>query len=290
MKRLGLIAWLYCGLPCGGAQAEPRALLVGVGDYNLPGAELPGIDTDIRLMTEASRWMGFSDDQVLVLESEQATQSRVEWALQRWLVDGVDADDPVLIYFSGHGVRVWDESGDEADDLHDEALLLFDAHPVELKGRPSLDGLLLDDRFGDYLKQIPSRQVLVLVDACHSGSVNKDLGDALGRKTKFYAYPGMPSGTGSLRISNGEDKGANYLVISAAGDDEQALPSEQGSYFTLGIYQRLKHARAGQQSIDARELMQAAQAYISDQVVPAYRYHPHLSGNPALARRPIVLH
>lgn len=223
-------------------QAEGRALLIGVGRYQAPGADLPGVGKDLAMMRRAAGWLGFAPRRIRIVEDEAATLSAVEDALGNWLREGVEPNDPVLIYFSGHGSRIWDEDGDESRDGADEVLMLHDARPILRDGRRTLDGVLVDDRFAELLRAIPSRRVLVLVDACHSGTVVKGLPfPALADRplAKFYRYPGMPAGGGGLELRDPE---ANFLALSAAGDDEEALPSENGSYFTRGLYRALQTA------------------------------------------------
>lgn len=268
--------------------SEGRALLIGIGHYQIPGADLPGVDRDLEFMQEVARWLGYPPAAIRTLSDADATLEKVESFMGSWLKEGLAPDDPVLIYFSGHGTRIPDENGDEGSDGADEVLMMYDARPVEHDGQPTLDGVLVDDRFSELLRALPSRRVLVLVDACHSGSAVKDLDRLLGDQpmTKAYTYPGMPAGGGALLF---EDDSANYLAISAAGDEEEALPSPEGSYFTRGIHQALRQARRLGLSVTPRDIAAASRRYIYAQVRPAYGYSPRISGNPRLATRPLPL-
>src|SRR4029077_12715381 len=86
------------------ALANPRALLIGVGD--VPNNALPAIDLDIDNMKKVAQVMGFRPGDIKVLFDEQATYANVRRALATWVREGVGPDDRVLIYFSGHGTRV----------------------------------------------------------------------------------------------------------------------------------------------------------------------------------------
>ena len=136
--RLLLFIALVCffsgtGLPSI-ARAGDRALLVGVGKYRNPRANLSGIDLDIRMMKGMAHLMGFSDSQIKVIENERATASNVETAINEWLVKGAGSGDRVLFYFSGHGSQIPDRNGDE-EDKSDEALVLHDVRVVKENGR-----------------------------------------------------------------------------------------------------------------------------------------------------------
>ena len=199
--RLLLFIALVCffsgtGLPSI-ARAGDRALLVGVGKYRNPRANLSGIDLDIRMMKDMAHLMGFSDSQIKVIENERATASNVETAINEWLVKGAGSGDRVLFYFSGHGSQIPDRNGDE-EDKSDEALVLHDVRVVQESGRKTLKGVLVDDRFHQLLGKMRSRNILVLLDCCHSGTATKGLSletrsiQVDQAMVKFFYYEGMP--------------------------------------------------------------------------------------------------
>ena len=138
-----------------------------------------------------------------------------------------------MIYFSGHGSFIPDSDGDEVDQ-RDEVLLLHDSDVVERNGRKTLVNALVDDRFAQLLKAIPSDNIVVLVDACHSGISTRSLhmkgtGLAVGEGIeKFFSYRGMPATRPSsfgkdvvLRIGGRER--FNYVLLSAADEDEKSI-------------------------------------------------------------------
>ncbi|MBK6904968.1 MAG: caspase family protein [Saprospirales bacterium] len=79
----------------------------------------------------------------------------------------MNAGDIAFVHFTGHGLQIPDNDGDEPDGM-DEALVLFDSR---LNDDASL---LRDDQMWALLEKLcekagPSGQVLVLIDACHAG-------------------------------------------------------------------------------------------------------------------------
>ena len=200
----------------GAVRASPRALLIGVAD--VPHNELPGVDLDIDNMRKIAELMGFAGGDVKVLLNQHATYANVKGALGSWVRDGVKPEDPVLIYFSGHGTRVPDPEPGQAGGV-DDALVMHDVQRATLQGRASLKNVLIGHEFGAALAAIPSQHVLVLVDACHSGSATRNiitlgnhrLGVGSGNQ-KFFFYPGMPSGTTrALRAPTGAE---NYAWLN----------------------------------------------------------------------------
>lgn len=292
MRRL--LALLLLTLCAVAAQAEDRALLIGVGQYRDRGmgADLPGIELDIGVMKEVAEHLGFRPAATRVLLHEQATLAAVRQALQQWLVEGTSATDRVLLYYSGHGTQLPDEDGDEDDGL-DEAWALHDMAPAHRQGRATLDGVLLDDELAETLARIPSRQVVVLVDACHSGTSTRSFLGGLPRLGaqqavgKFYRVPqgeAAPA-VAPRRQLPGSDK---HLAISAARDAEQSLATERGSVFTMALREAI-HARREKGQVSMRELWHEATTFIATRLDGTLRFHPQLDGNLAMADVPVPL-
>ncbi len=290
---LGLVAATFVG--GSDAMAENRALLIGVGNYKNPQYNLPGIDLDLNIMKDVARYMGYKPSQIKVLRNRQASLANTMITMENWLVKGVGANDRVLLYYSGHGTNVPDQNGDEADQ-QDEVLTMYDLKVVNVDNKPSLKGVMLDDDLNRILGQIKSRQVLVLVDACHSGTSTKsvDLGGMFSGESsaveKFFYYPGMSANKGfSVSTSESGKTSDNYVSIGAAQDSERSLASYSGSFFTLGVKQTVEEAIRQGRDLTPEALTEGAASYIARKVSPAKVYHPQLIGNAALAGKPLGL-
>jgi metacaspase-1 len=276
----------------GPSVAASRVLLVGVGKYQLPNNDLPGIDLDIENMKHVAKIMGFAPAEIRVLFDAQATHTGVKSALTTWLRDGVGPDDRVLIYFSGHGTRVPDPRPAKAGEV-DDALVLHDVRTAKISGRPSLANVLLGYEFGEALAAIPSKHVLVLVDACHSGTATRTL--ALGNRrlgndsgtVKYFKWPDAPTGhTRGLKVATG---GENYAAVSAARDDEYAIATEHGGLFTLGVLESIDAASRESRRPTVAELRSATAAFIEKHTDEQSRHHPVADGNQQLIAAPLDL-
>ncbi|GAB1267888.1 caspase family protein [Aurantivibrio infirmus] len=278
---------------------EDRVLLVGVGDYQYGDNDLPGINYDIDAMVNVSKLMGFKDNQIKILRDTEATEKNVANAMLTWLVDGVKADDRVLFYFSGHGSRFKDSSGDETDDKKDETILTSDFRIVNENGKRYVAGAIVDDTLGKILEKIPSKHVMVFIDACNSGTATRSL-DAdpslLGVSKTYSKYlhhgfddvaadPDIEAATSSQRaigvkaaVLDGSSD--NYVALTAAKDDEKALATSKGSLFTLGLKQTVRNAVNSNANITPAQIQKAVQNYINSRTSPAKIFHPQLSGNP----------
>jgi hypothetical protein len=257
-------------------EARSRVLLIGVAD--VPNNPLPGIDLDIDNMKKVAEIMGFRAGDIKVLFNEQATYANVKQALGSWMREGAQPQDRMLIYFSGHGTRVPDPSPGNVGGV-DDALVLHDVERVRIQGRASLKNVLIGHEFGAALAAIPSRNVLVLVDACHSGTATRALN---GNLMKFFFYPGMPTGTTrGLRTKRGDE---NYAALSAARDDEFAVGTEQGGLFTLGVVEAIQDASRGGKHPTVADLRTAATTFIAAHTDEQSRHHPMADGNERLIR------
>ncbi len=274
--------------------AEDRALLIGVGKYANQAANLPGIDIDIDVMKGVVKQLGYKDKQVKVLMDNQATLPNIDKAFKGWLGSGVKKDDKVLIYYSGHGTNIPDENGDE-DDKVDEVLLLHDFRQVTRNGVETFDNVLIDDHFNELLKKIPSKNVLVMVDACHSGTITKRIRlntrNFYGEEeavAKFYAYEGMPlKQKGSFTAREG--KKGKWVAISAAQDDELSIATKSGSVFTLGVRESVREAANGRAALTPRKLTQDVTDYVEDKLPSSRVFHPQINGNAELMGKRIHL-
>lgn len=180
------------------SEATEKALIIGVSRYEYPESfspsihnlNLPGVNNDIARMTVFASQLGFEKRNIITLSNETASEQNIKRTLTEHFIAGIEPDDRVLIYFSGHGSVVWDEDGDESDGK-DEVLLTYDAHFIEKFGRYQLTGRIIDDEMVALLEKIPSQRLLFLIDACHSGNINKSLtlSNDHQYQTKYAANP-----------------------------------------------------------------------------------------------------
>lgn len=296
---------MLCSLPI---HAADRALIVGVGEYRDARANLPGIDLDVAMMRNVAENLGFSKENIKILRDRDATAKGIEQAIDTWLVKGTQKNDRALFYFSGHGTNIPDTNGDE-DDGADEVLVAHDVEGFRLAGgEPSLRNVVVDDDFNRWLKRIPSQHVLVLIDACNSGTATKGFslvgskaiklrtrGEPVETKTKSYVYPGMPLASkdfGSLATDT-KQFAENFVAISAAQDDEFAQASSRGSIFTMSIEKIVSHSVANNIDLSPKQMLEFSEGFIRQVIteVPGFSpkdlFHPALSGNPALAQKPL---
>jgi len=199
------------------SHAAQHALVVTIENFpglpgasNLPGCHLDG-DNIVTLLKES---LGFPDAAITRLRDNQATTPLVLAALHA-LAQKAHPNDAVFLYFSTHGTAVPDFDGDEGDG-YDECLLTpdFDTNRRET--------WLVDDRIGTALAAFRSNRVTLVVDACHSGTIERDLGK--GSTNKFYLSPQFPKfTTRSLDDKGGFKALGPAAVVTACGPTEPAI-------------------------------------------------------------------
>ncbi len=148
-----------------------KALLVGINDY--ADAPLRGCINDVQQMKALlERYYGFRSEDIRLLLDDAATNAAIRAGLE-WLAEGGDDPDAVRVFhFSGHGSFVADQDGDEPDG-RDECLV-----PCDYKAA----GMLSDDELKSYYDRFPPHGNLTLImDCCHSGTINRIVGETVFR-------------------------------------------------------------------------------------------------------------
>jgi len=162
--------------------AEDRALIIGVNKYQHVNP-LNGSVLDAQNMQQLAKDIGgYQSRQIRLLTDLQATRQGILDGL-KWLAEGTQPGDRVLFYFSGHGAQTPDSDGDE-EDKRDETLCPVDATSTRRN-------MITDDEINAYLQQLKGRQVLFIVDACHSGTIDKGMALPTGvrLKTPIFDIP-----------------------------------------------------------------------------------------------------
>ncbi len=258
--------------------AGGRALLIGVEQYQDTKHNLDGVADDVRLMKEMLIEKGlFTGVEIRTLVDAEATKANVVKQFKQWLISGTKPGDRALFYFSGHGIQVWDENGDEIQDCMDEALMCHDSNIRANKVKGTCRGrhgdawklkdtvnVLLDDEMGELLAALQGRTVIFISDSCHSGSVYKSV-NAEVAVTKNWEIPSLGKGVFEdraaapapvekavvrERTSLGADltpRGVKIAAFTASEDSQPAQvvifgdePRGKHSVYTWHIYNGLK--------------------------------------------------
>lgn len=238
------------------SMARDRVLLIGIDDYeNQHIKDIEGCENDTKLLKAfLISQLGFREGDIKVLINEQATESEIRKVVLGWLIGETQPGDRVFLAYSGHGTRVPDASGDEQKDGMDEALAAYDVRPREpvRKGKPVIpeSGYILDDEISRWIADLHGRQVVMLFDSCHSGTISRGMGNnSVGLESRFLRFKDeeaarekedvySPDYNKSSRSRDMDtategflDKVVNgVVIISAAKADQEAFPIFAGKY------------------------------------------------------------
>lgn len=165
--------------------ATRKALLIGVGTYqhlpyiNSQGERLDnlkGPGNDVQKIKELLvSGYGFRPEEIQLLKDREATREAVLKAFDQWLIQGTKPGDLAVFYFSGHGTRISRGSQD-----YYKAICPHDAQ-MKAKNLASAN-LIVHEELGSLLGKLKGREVVVIMDSCHSGGMTRSIrGTAVSR-------------------------------------------------------------------------------------------------------------
>ncbi len=217
------------------------ALLVGINKYpNLPSRyQLKGCVNDVKVMEKMLlEVFDFKPENIKILLDEDATKSNILGNIENYLIKNAKKDGQVMFYYSGHGSRITDLNGDEADGW-DESMVTHDSRDPAGKVKD-----ILDDELEPLLGRLAAAcdNVTLIMDCCNSGSgfrgEDPSLEMALPRLAPDVEL-GQP-GTQSASKPNDGPSGflppnPNYVLISACKDKEYAYERNGNGALTKAL-------------------------------------------------------
>jgi len=211
--------------------AGKHALLIAIQDYSkTPFNSLSGPINDLKLTEGVLRKrFGFQDDDFIIIKDAQATHTGIEKAFKA-LIERVQPDDFVYIYYSGHGSQTADLNSDEPSDK-DQTWVSYGART----GRDGIDDYdVLDDEINAWLAKLydKTKQVVFVSDSCHSATVSRavERGEVLIRAVKDDKRPHILGKLTYTRLTT-----PHGIRVGAARDHESAIekPREDDQYYGL---------------------------------------------------------
>lgn len=269
---LGLIGAALVG---GAAHATEHALIMTIGNYANPEANLPGIDKDAANARRMAQAMGVSN--IIELSNSQLTKQGIASAFDK-LQQSVKAGDGVFIYYSGHGGQMVAGAASSKkciDGMVSHELALFE-----------------DEQLEKTLQQISARagRVIMMNDSCFSGGAasTKNLSDA---KPKRFNLAGSADAeyvcgqAENMKVTRNlfeAKRRENLLYIAAASNRQVAWAGEQGSLATVAWAQCLAGSGAERSGVMNGEDMRACAQQVVDRDAQGRRQTITLVGDTRL--------
>ena len=187
---------------------QGRALIVGVGQYQyVPAADVAQTSSDAANFANAlTNQGGYPANQVALLQDGNATRAALIAALQQ-LASNAQPGDTVVFFYSGHG-----------DFATDGSFNLTTTDTQLYNGQIKVGTALSQGDFLNLLRQINARQLLIILNSCHSGHLNPSLG--------FNPDPNAPapvtlgSGVPDTVTSAALATGSGRVIITACQSNE----------------------------------------------------------------------
>jgi hypothetical protein len=249
MKRLCLLSFLLLAIFLSSglqkATAEGYAVLVGINDYLVITPRLNFCEDDVRIFKQVLiQKAGFKPENIKVLLSKEATKRSIMKAITHWLADRVKPGDKALFYFSGHGIQLEDDNGDEADGK-DEVLCAYDSTLYDIT-------FIRDDELDRWFRKVNTTDKIVVLDCCHSGTATKDVsiwntvkeyyppepikhvtGEEL---EKFKEYVDEEYLIAAKSVSGFKETFEDTVLVSACDADQVAIESKKVGHGLLTYY------------------------------------------------------
>ncbi|MBI0400292.1 caspase family protein [Cyclobacterium marinum] len=222
--------------------SDKFALIVAVGEYEpTTGWDNINSKNDVHLINAALSIQGFDTvNHVSVIRDREATKRGIQDAIREHLITNAKPGAVMVFHYSGHGQQVFDDNGDEIDG-YDEALVPYDAPMVYSEAAYHGSKHLRDDELRLLFEEVrqrlgPSGDLIVVLDACYSGTATRGLGKTRGTNVKIEP-PSYTPIVGEETDGWHETKTAVGLspmvVISASSANEKnyEFQDENGNWF-----------------------------------------------------------
>lgn len=268
-------------------EVKKYAIIIAVGEYHSESG-WPKINSanDVQLIKTTLIKQNFTEDHIKVLIDNQATKQNIIEAF-RDLSNMLRMGDIVFFHYSGHGQQIMDDNGDELDGF-DETLIPFDADMVYEKSKSVNEKHLRDDLLGLLLDKIrlkigPKGDLIVVLDACHSGTATRNFGISRGTELKFAPSEYQPPNVINHSSSTGfnetvHNSSLSPIVIfsgSSASEQNYEYVHNQISYGSLS-FALCSVLSQNNETISYRSLFAKVQALMRT-IVP--RQSPQLEGD-----------
>ncbi len=193
------------------------ALIIGVGG-DLP-ATVADATAIYELLSDPQKG-GFTKENIELLTEEKASKQHTIAALDRIVARSMaTAHSTVLIYYSGHGLKIPREEDPQIFDFY----LKTSGADRTRKEETMLSGNI----FSEKINLIAAEKILVLLDCCHADGMKP-------QKISVFEEMVIPVESSNRLLLEKLHGGEGRVFISACDDDEQSviLPGSSNSLFT----------------------------------------------------------
>jgi hypothetical protein len=238
------------------------AVVIGVDRYE--SRQVPPLRYSVRDAEALHEFLvgpgGFKGDHVVLLtdrSERKPTLRNIKWALGTFLTRSAKKDDTVLVFFAGHGVPEVDPRGVERDGLS-KYLAPADVDPDDLYST----GLPMDE-LQTIFQRIEAERMVVLLDACYSGTAGGRTFTSLKARTRAAHVDDL------FLERLARSKGRAIVTASRPSELSLEVPELGHGLFTYYLLQGLRGA--ADLNGDAIVSLQELYEYVEQQVTQKSR-------------------
>ncbi|MFH0958507.1 MAG: DUF4384 domain-containing protein [Pseudomonadota bacterium] len=176
----------------------------------------------------------------------------------RWLASSTQPEDTVIVYFTGHG----------GNDRGEGFLVLY---PGQQKGMSKQEHLrrkilLTKTEFGSFIKKIPARKKILIVDSCHARAITKGVRADEGEFIPNYlSWPESEEEPPTMADKSGPPNYGNdqEALLAACRKEEVSYshPRLKGAVFSYFLIEAIKQGCANLEDAFSRAKEKAAEHY-----------------------------
>ncbi|MEO6332146.1 MAG: caspase family protein [Gemmatimonadaceae bacterium] len=258
--------------PGGGDPKGRYAVMVGIDDYQGIANNLNGPVADARLMGRILvEQYGFLPANVIYITDREATREHITEAFLRHLGQA-GPEGVAVFYYSGHGMQMEENLAltgamDPEPDNVDEALVMW--------GADGRGGILLDDELGFLASRLRTDRVLMIMDACFSGTGTRGGAGGQAKEVKFsdvkgnltvpisFLTDGAPAGLSASKSGDATDllgEPDRHLLLAASSDDQLSWTAsgwpKYGGTISVFTYYLAEAMEASAQNATFAQVMQ----------------------------------
>lgn len=235
---------------------QKRALLIGIDKYTPPPGtkiegsarslfrDLDGCVNDARsIHSIIVNRFEFPVAHIDTLYNESATRDAIMNSLNKFL-DACKAGDIAFLYYAGHGSQVPNSRSRDEHDKKDESMVPSDTWKPGVKDIRDKELAAIYNKFID-----KGVKLTVIMDCCHSGSLSRGPGDP--GQFRFIADANYDAADPSQPTPPEDRPGGNFLIMSAAQDNEFAQEQRDENNIPHGAFTLAFMKALNQQSVDA---------------------------------------
>ncbi|KAG6908030.1 hypothetical protein DXG01_006449 [Tephrocybe rancida] len=226
------------------------ALIIGIGKYR--HSEVPDLDGAVNDADEVEKFLisvvSVSKDRIVNLRNEEATRADILNALRSLAHHAaINAKDPILIYFSGHGAEApppFSRLETSSPNGKIQMLVPHDFDPQRSEGGDGqgIFDITLSRMLGDIALN-KSDNITVIFDCCHSGSGTRknSSDDSLAVRgielPSSYSIPDdvFESETRGLSVHESTASSSSHVLLAACKQGQLAMERQGRGVFTSAL-------------------------------------------------------